>query len=140
MILVQNPLQLLSGSRFTRLFILSFLISYNSYANLTKSKCFSLDKGLSSNILTKENKTENQDSLYEITFRGKKFLVPPHKKSFKIAVLLPFHSDAVNSPIDKKRANVMLEYYQGIKTAIKQIDSLDSKFIISFHDTDNDTN
>lgn len=140
MILVPNPLQLLSGSRFTRLFILSFLISYNSYANLTKSKCFSLDKGLSSNILTIENKTENQDSLYEITFRGKKFLVPPHKKSFKIAVLLPFHTDAVNSPIDKKRANVMLEYYQGIKTAIKQIDSLDSKFIISFYDTDNDTN
>ena len=140
MILVPNPLQPLSGSKFKRLFILSFLISYNTYAGRNVSKHLTFKKGLSSNILTKENKTENQDSLYEITFRGKKMLVPPYKKFFKIAVLLPFHTDAINSPIDKKRSNVMLEYYQGIKTAIKQMDSLDSKFVISFHDTDNDTN
>ena len=141
MILVLSPLQLLSGSKFIRLLILSILISYNTYANSTISQYFPINKGrISLNAINNESKTENYDSLYEITFGGKKILVPPHKKSFKIAVLLPFHTDAINSTIDKKRANVMLEYYQGIKTAIKQIDSLESKFIISFHDTDNDTN
>ena len=54
----------------------------------------------------------SNDSLHKIQFRGREFLVPPHKKSFKIAVLLPFHTDFSNSPVDKKRATVMLEYYQ----------------------------
>ena len=38
----------------------------------------------------------SNDSLHKIQFRGREFLVPPHKKSFKIAVLLPFHTDFSN--------------------------------------------
>lgn len=146
MILVLNPLQLLSGSKVVRLFLLTFLISCCTYAIASKSNSNSgyyKSKQIRSlaKILNQEHiQTGIKDSLHEITFRGKKFLAPNHKKSFKIAVILPFHSDAQNSPIDKKRANVMLEYYQGIKVATKQIDSLDSKFILSFYDTDNDTN
>lgn len=144
MILVLNPLQLLSGSKVVRLFLLTFLISCCTYAIAsTPNSGYYKSKQIRSlaKILNQEHiQTGIKDSLHEITFRGKKFLAPNHKKSFKIAVILPFHSDAENSPIDKKRANVMLEYYQGIKVATKQIDSLDSKFVLSFYDTDNDTN
>ena len=142
MILVLNPLQLLSGSKVVRLFLLTFLLSCYEYAFASDSSYYNSKQILSlTKILNQEYRlTELKDSFNEITFRGKKFLAPNHKKSFKIAIILPFHTDAQNSPIDKKRANVMLEYYQGMKIAIKQIDSLDSKFVLSFYDTDNDTN
>ena len=121
MILVLNPLQLLSGSKVVRLFLLTFLISCCTYAIASTSNSNSgyyKSKQIRSltKVLNQEYiQTGIKDSLHEITFRGRKFLASNHKKSFKIAVILPFHSDAQNSPIDKKRANVMLEYYQGIK-------------------------
>ena len=116
MILVLNPLQLLSGSKVVRLFLLTFLLSCYEYAFASDSSYYNSKQILSlTKILNQEYRlTELKDSFNEITFRGKKFLAPNHKKTFKIAIILPFHTDAQNSPIDKKRANVMLEYYHGI--------------------------
>ena len=61
------------------------------------------------------------------------------KKVYQIAILLPFHCDLTNSVIDKKRKNVMLSYYQGMKIALKQIDSFNVAYNILVLDTDNDT-
>lgn len=66
---------------------------------------------------------------------------PEHpKNNFKIAVLLPFHNDINNSVIDDKRSQAILEYYQGMKIAIQEMDSLNASYEISFFDTDNDSN
>jgi len=139
MILVPNPQLPLSGSKVMRLFVLLvFLMTLKvAGAHFIVSDIYL--SGHATHVID-DSFFRSNDSLHKIQFRGREFLVPPHKKSFKITVLLPFHTDFSNSPVDKKRANVMLEYYQGMKMAIKCIDSLDSKFVISFHDTDNDTN
>ena len=82
-----------------------------------------------------------QNVLYtSVDFKGNYYKVPVHKKNFTIAILLPFHSDAMNSTSDKRRANLMLQYYQGMHTAIADIEKLNSKFTLRFFDTDNDTN
>ncbi|MDA8886627.1 ABC transporter substrate-binding protein [Bacteroidia bacterium] len=75
-----------------------------------------------------------------VTFKGEEYKVPVHKKDFEIAVLLPFHTDSVNSSIDKRRSDVMLEYLQGMKLAVSEIEKLQSSFKIRYFDTDNDTN
>lgn len=139
MILVPSPQLLLNGNKVMRfLVVFIFLVTIKvADAHLIVSNNYMFKE---TSHLINDSFCRLNDSFQKIQFRGREFFVPRHKKSFKIAVLLPFHTDFSNTPVDKKRANVMLEYYQGLKMAINRIDSLDSKFIISLHDTDNDTN
>lgn len=95
------------------------------------------------NVTGNEDKVDKKEEVLAYTsvyFKGEKFKVPVHKKSFEIAILLPFHSDASNSALDRRRADLMLEYYQGMQLAIGKIEQLDSRFTLRFFDTDNDTN
>lgn len=89
-----------------------------------------------------ETKSKNdKNKKYEVVyFKGDRYKVPVHKDKFEIAVLLPFHTDASNTSTDKKRADLMLEYYQGMKLAIPRVEQLQSAYHITYYDTDNDTN
>jgi hypothetical protein len=155
MILAPNHQQPLSGNRF--LWVLLIPISLVSCAAFRKTQPA---KWLENKVITTSEKkkdtvvndTQNDFTRLDIEpvkdevtytsveFKGDYYDVPAHKKNFNIAILLPFHSDAVNSVSDKRRANLMLEYYQGMLTAIADIEALNSKFTLHFFDTDNDTN
>jgi ABC-type branched-subunit amino acid transport system substrate-binding protein len=77
---------------------------------------------------------------HKVYFKGETFNAPVHKNKFEIAVLLPFHLAGNNSSSDLRRADLMLEYYQGMKLALSNIEKLGSSYTIRFYDTENDTN
>ncbi len=156
MISVQNLQRLLSGNRkLSFLLIIPFLlISCGAFKKSQPTPWPSDDEiGEVKNeteVETKDEPTSDGDKVLsnetkhkkyeEVNFKGDQYQVPIHKKEFEIAVLLPFHSDASNSSIDQRRSNIMLEYYQGMKLAIPELEHLESKFLIRYYDTDNDTN
>ncbi len=82
--------------------------------------------------------TENT-AYSNVYFRGYSFKVPEHKSEFKIAIILPFHAGS-KTPQQQMRADYMLEYYQGVQTAINAIEDLNSKYEVTIYDSRNDTN
>jgi len=154
----QNRLLPLSGNKFLGYFLIPLLfISCGAFKKTQKTEwpedeeivVVNPDKGDDDNDDTpvdnddtpKEDEKEEETLVYStVTFKGETYnKVPQPKDNFEIAVLLPFHSDASNSSRDKRRADIMLEYYQGIQLALNKAKDLDSKFTIRFYDTDNDT-
>lgn len=152
MISVLSRLPLLSGNKHLGLvFIPLLLISCGAFKKTAKvewpkDEVVTVKPDKRSETPKKDDKDENTKkdekklTYATVTFRGESFRVPEHNGDFHIAVLLPFHSDGINSDIDKRRGAVMLEYYQGMKLAIEEAKLLGSKFTIHVYDTDNDTN
>ena len=153
MISVQNHLRRLSGSNIGLfLLVLILLISCGAFR---KTPTVEWPKDDEIVIEGKEEKTETSTGVeskpkndskkakkqkYEIiNFKGEDFRVPIHDHSFNIAIILPFHSDSSNSSRDSRRANLMLEYYQGMLLAVPSIEKLQSTFNIKYYDSDNDT-
>ena len=146
-----NHLQLLNGNRFLALLLIPFLlISCGAFkktavaTELPKNEevvVVSPDKG-EEPVITKPipEIKEKKVTYSTVFFKGESYKVPVHKNDFHIAVLLPFHLNGPKSTPDKRRASYMLEYYQGMKLAISEIENLGSKFNIHYFDTDNDTN
>ena len=152
MILVQNRLRLLSGNKLLGvILILLLLISCGAFRKTAKVEwpvddvlVVNSDKGddIYDNVDTTDKKeVKDEETLVYSTvfFKGDKFQVPRHNQNFNIAILLPFHTDAANSIIDMRRSELMLEYYQGVKIAIPEIEQLSSSYKLHFYDTDNDT-
>lgn len=155
MISAQNRLLPLSGNKFLGYFIIPLLfISCGAFKKAQKTEwpedeeivVVNPDKGEDkgddkpNDDKPKEDDKDEETKVYSsVMFKGQSYKVPQHKDNFNIAVLLPFHSDASNSSVDKRRASIMLEYYQGIQLAINKGNELGSKFTIHFFDTDNDT-
>lgn len=155
MISAPNRLPLLSGNRFLGYFIIPLLfISCGAFKKVQKTewpkdeeivvvtpdKEETIDTDLPKDNPPKKDEKEEETKVYStVIFKGQSYRVPQHKTTFHIAVLLPFHSDTKNSSVDKRRANIMLEYYQGVQLALNKARELDSKFTIHFYDTDNDT-
>ncbi len=152
MILAPNRPQRLSGNRF--LWVLLIPISLVSCGAFKKAQPVEWPKNEELTVKQKDSVLSNsqndskpietittKDELKytSVEFKGNYYKVPVHKKNFNIAILLPFHSDAINSVSDKRRANLMLEYYQGMLAAKVEIEKLNSKFTLHFFDTDNDT-
>ena len=154
MILAPNRQQLLSGNKF--LWVLLIPISLVSCGAFRKTQYTYCPQNEVVTISEKQKDTVVENIHHDFTlldiksvkdeiaytsveFKGDYYDFPVHKKNFHIAILLPFHSDAVNSVSDKRRADLMLEYYQGMLTAIEHIEALNSKFTLHFFDTDNDT-
>jgi ABC-type branched-subunit amino acid transport system substrate-binding protein len=152
MISAPNHQQPLNGNKFLAYLLLPILlISCGAFKKSQKTE-WPEDDGIEvANIsddepdkpisATKGLKEKNEVKLVfsTVLFKGEPYKVPVHKNNFEIAVLLPFHSDVSNSSSDKRRSNFMLEYYQGMKLAVQEVDKLGSKFKIYFYDTDNDT-
>lgn len=155
MISAQNHLLPLSGNKFFGYFMIPLL--FVSCGALKKAKTAewpaddkivetqpvnigSKTRGESAGIVSKkaETKEETAASL-SVFFRGEIYKSRPHKQDFKIAVMLPFHTDNRNSVSDKRRSSIMLEYYQGIQIALNKASELTSTFSVYFYDTDNDT-
>ncbi len=152
MILVPNRRQPLNGNKFLAYLVLPLLlISCGAFKKSSTIEWSKDDEIVVVNPSNEKTKTPTTDTKYEkddqtekrgyssVWFKGERYKVPVQDKSFDIAVLLPFHSDASNSPRDKRRADLMLEYYQGMKVAAEEAEKLGSKFTIHFYDTDNDT-
>ncbi|MDB4161809.1 ABC transporter substrate-binding protein [Bacteroidia bacterium] len=152
MISAQNRLLPLSGNKFLGYFLVPLLlISCGAFKKTQKTEWPKDDAVVVVNSQNSEdetavevfqkNDTKEEAMIYSsVMFKGQSYRVPKHKDDFNIAVLLPFHSDKSNSRRDKRRADIMLEYYQGIQLALKKGKDLDSRFTVHFYDTDNDTN
>ena len=152
MILAPNHPQPLSGNRFFWVLLVPIcLISCGAFRKTQPEEWSKNEVVVASQKDSVFSNSENDFKPSETTtienvwytsvdFNGNYYKVPVHKKNFTIAILLPFHSDALNSTPDKRRGNLMLEYYQGMLTAIADIEKLNSKFTLRFFDTDNDTN
>ena len=109
MILVQNRLRLLSGNKLLGVILIPLLlISCGAFRKTAKVEwpvddviVVNPDKGddISDNVDTtdkKEDKDEEALVYYSVFFKGDKFQVLRHKQNFNIAILLPFHTDAVS--------------------------------------------
>lgn len=151
MILVQNRLRLLSGNKLLGVILIPLLLISCGAFKKTEKVDWPADDVIvvnpdegddpSDKVDTTEKTEDKEEALVysSVFFKGDKFNVPRHKQNFNIAILLPFHTDAANSIIDTRRSDLMLEYYQGVKIAIPEIEQLSSSFKLHFYDTDNDT-
>ncbi len=150
MILAQNRQQLLSGNKLIVFLVIPILlVSCGAFKKIIKIDwpedeeivVVNPDKGKVTVLDTpKEDKEKKEEKAYSfVNFKGERFRVPVHKQSFNIVVLLPFHSASPKSTKEERRSNLMLEYYQGMKLAIREIEELNSKFVIHYFDTNNDT-
>lgn len=82
---------------------------------------------------------DDVEQLYEmVEFKGEMFKVPVHKKDFSIALILPFHAGS-KTPEERMRSALMLEYYQGVLTALDHVNALGSKYKVFVYDSKNDT-
>ncbi|NNJ54801.1 MAG: amino acid ABC transporter substrate-binding protein [Bacteroidia bacterium] len=150
MISAPNHRQLLNGNRLLAVLLIPFLlISCGAFKKTTVAT--ELPENEEVVVVNPEKKEEpivekpvpkvkEKKVVYStVVFKGESYKVPVHKRDFHIAVLLPFHLKGQESIPDKRRASYMLEYYQGMKLAISEIEKLGSKFNIHYFDTDNDT-
>ncbi|MEY2924139.1 MAG: hypothetical protein RLZZ337_687 [Bacteroidota bacterium] len=151
MILAQNRLPLLSGNKILAAFVLPIvLISCGAFKKSARTVEWPEDEEI---VVIEPTKPEaepvpkpippKKDEIEQVYttayFKGESFRVPVHKQDFHIAIMLPFHQLGTSSTQDERRGALMLEYYQGIKLAIPEIENLGSKFTFHFFDTDNDT-
>ena len=155
MTLVRNRLQPSSGNKYLSLLLLPLLLLSCGAFKKTQPTPWPEDDVIVTHPTDDENKEDKKEVVKEettpkeedveltyamVSFKGEKYRVPVHKKNFKIAVLLPFHTHKARSKVDKLRANIVLEYYQGMLLAVSKIENIESKFDVHFYDTDNDTN
>ena len=155
MISVQNRLQPSSGNKYFSLLLLPLLLLSCGAFKKTQTTPWPEDDVIVTHPSDDKNEEDKKDVVIKettpkeenvaltyamVSFKGEEYRVPVHKKNFKIAVMLPFHLQGAQSKIDKLRANIVLEYYQGMLLAISKIENLESKFDVHFYDTDNDTN
>lgn len=82
---------------------------------------------------TKE-KAEAKD-LVEVVFHDETYYVPPVKKDFKIAVLLPFMGNSNNSPL----TNPMLDFMEGVQIALENLNQRGLSMHVKVYDTYNDS-
>lgn len=64
---------------------------------------------------------ETKPTLVTVDFFGQEYQVEPHKTEFKVALILPFFYNA-QTPVEKRTSDYMLEYYQGVKQALANLE------------------
>ncbi|MDB4174122.1 hypothetical protein N9811_04915, partial [Bacteroidia bacterium] len=116
MILAPNRQQLLSGNKvFAYLLLPLLLISCVAFKKTKKVEWpadeeiveVKPEKVVEKSVIAKlkvDAKDEETLVYSTVLFKGEEFRVPQHKHNFDIAVLLPFHTDASNRSMDKRRA------------------------------------
>ncbi|MFT5513505.1 MAG: ABC-type branched-subunit amino acid transport system substrate-binding protein [Bacteroidia bacterium] len=141
---VQNRLPLLSGNKVLAILSALVLLSCNAF------KVVSRDEPVVRNEeKVKEKKevktTDNQDDPVEeqkkkritVDFFGKEFQVEPHRTEFKVALILPFYYNAIDAR-ERRTADYMLEYYQGVKLALNNLEMYGLKMKLYVYDDEND--
>jgi ABC-type branched-subunit amino acid transport system substrate-binding protein len=153
MISVQNRRQPLSGNKYIVLFLTAILfVSCGAFKRVGDRDIIQPDSEPKDAVIIqpketkpkppkKEEKKEKKVVYTTKFFKGELYRkVPVHDEEFNIVVMLPFHSKGVRTGSNKRRGDLMLEYYQGMKLAFREVEELGSKFNIKVYDTQNDTN
>lgn len=141
---VQNRQPLLSGNSLLAILSALVLLSCNAF------KVVSNDNPVvhtEENTDEKTNPTadkkkedgkveETKPTLITVDFYGQEFQVEPHKTEFKVALILPFYYDA-QTAVEKRTSNYMLEYYQGVKLALNNLEHYGIKMKLYVFDDEN---
>lgn len=144
MISAQNHRQLLNGNKGWFLFLITLLlVSCGAFLRSTPVVVATEEPVVVSDTVVAPSKPKIEIPIslqkYEsVTFKGQEYKVPVHKREFEIAILLPFHV-GYKSTQEQKRADLMLEYLQGVNVALKKMEELGSKYRLRIYDTKNDT-
>jgi len=153
MISVQNRQPLLNGSRLALLLLVFSLFSCGAFKKAIIEEQPSLETPINKETESvteneeksaipvkagKEKKNEVQEKT-KIRFKREIYEAYRHSGKFEIAVLLPFH---INNQLgsNRNRSNFMLDYYNGMKLAIAELEKLSSTYKFHIFDTENDTN
>lgn len=90
-------------------------------------------------IVKTKPKDKESKGLATVEFQGEEYKVSPHKERFNIALILPFY---YNPSTDRERltSNIMVEYYEGVTMALKQLEMQGFKANLYVFDNRNDTN
>ena len=149
MISAPNPQQPLSGSKKLWLLILPVLLfSCGAFSSLPGDKPVVVHPlpGVDSTstvtpdddppVDTPDDHTEAK--FQEVIFHGQTFQVQAHKHEFNIALILPFHQGFKNSQ-QQRRADLMLEYYQGVQVALEKLQEMGSTYTLHVFDSKNDS-
>lgn len=152
MISVQNLRPLLNGNKLIALFCACVLISCNAF------KVISSDRPVQpvakeDNPEQKDEATDNdnepvtdskpetknikENKVHTVEFFGQEFQVEPHKTEFRVALILPFYTTSTD-PREKRTADIMLQYYQGVKMALKEMEIDGLKMKLFVFDNEND--
>ena len=80
---------------------------------------------------------DNENASYiTVDFFGKEYQVEPHKTEFRVALILPFHFDA-KSNREERISDYMVEYYQGVKQALTNLELYGLKLRLYVYDNEN---
>lgn len=98
-------------------------------------------KEKSTKVVQKKEKVDITDkkeakNLVEVTFHDKTYFVPPVKKDFKIAVLLPFMGNSANHAL----TNPMLDFLEGVQIAMEDLNQRGLNMKVKVYDTYKDSN
>ncbi len=131
MTLVRNHLPPLSGSNIVALLSALVLLSCNAFKVISTEKPTETptpkEETAGDSTQTEETNTDNtkgeSTKTYEtVEFFGEQFIVESHKTSFRAALILPFNLEGTTKrQIRTKEA--MVEYYQGVKAALNQLEN-----------------
>ena len=83
-------------------------------------------------------KNKPADMMQVVDFFGEEYQVAPHKTQFKVALILPFYFDA-STDAEKKRSDYMLEYYQGVKLALNDLELFGLNLKLYIYDDEGST-
>jgi len=73
-----------------------------------------------------------------VEFHGELFQVEQGKSSFDVALILPFYLNEVSGKLNPT-AKIMLEYYQGVKLALGELEAMGLNLRLHIYDNKNDT-
>lgn len=73
-----------------------------------------------------------------VEFFGQLYQVAPHKEEFTVVLIMPFYFDA-ETDLEKRTAGILLDYYMGLKLALKHLEENGIKLKLQVYDNRNDT-
>ncbi|MFT5725439.1 MAG: hypothetical protein ACI9JN_002564, partial [Bacteroidia bacterium] len=142
---VQNHLPLLSGNKILAILSAVVLLSCNAFKVVSNDKPVVVEektesptKSDTTNPEETATKTGTKPKLITVDFFGKEIQVEPHKTEFKIALILPFHYEATTAS-EKRMSDYMLEYYQGVKLAMTNLELYGFRMKLYVYDDENST-
>ena len=141
---VQNRRPLLSGNSLLAILSALVLLSCNAFkvvssdnpVDNTEEKTEEKSKPTTEKKKEETKVEEDEPELVTVDFFGEEFQVEPHKSEFKVALILPFYYDA-KTPIEKRTSDYMLEYYQGVKQALANLEAYGLQMKLYVFDDEN---
>jgi hypothetical protein len=152
MISVRNHRQLLNGNRLLTIMVFSVcLISCSFVRSITNPPIEKNDPVVDAPVEKQDEKPENEadkpinkpvkikttTKTTTVWFKGDEYTVEPHKTEFRIALILPFYVKP-KSRRQESTSDLMVQYYQGVKLALEELESNGFKAKFYVYDNKND--